>query len=71
MKLDLSHKKLQRIDSINLSKYLNDDENNDIEIVLLDFNSLSKLENLEKLTQLKHVSKKTIKFKFKIYQSKK
>ena len=57
MKLDLSNKNLQRIELAYLNKFLTNEHNDEqhTEIILLDNNSLSKLENLDKFTQLKHV----------------
>ncbi len=58
MKLDISNKNLQRIDVNYLNKLLKNENTNEqqIEIILLDNNSLSKLEGLDKFFQLKHVS---------------
>lgn len=58
MKLDISNQNLQRIEASFLIKYLKNEHTDEqqIEIVLLDNNSLSKLENLDRFTHLKHVS---------------
>ena len=58
MKLDISNKNLQRIEVNHLNKLLKNESTSeqDIEIILLDNNSLSKLEGLDKFSQLKHVS---------------
>lgn len=57
MKLDLSNKNFQRIETIYFQNLLANEhiDEQQIEIILLDNNSLSKLENLEKFSQLKHV----------------
>ena len=58
MKLDISNKNLQRIEVNFLNKLLKNENTDEqhVEIILLDNNSLSKLEGLDKFIQLKHVS---------------